>query len=284
VQDMHLADEVLLPAASAGAGPAPATRAERQQRTRELLSRAGATSDLKERELLLEAVVVLNMGVARNLAAGFAGRGIARDDLEQVAYLALTRLVRRYDPNTEADFLAYAVPTIRGELKKYFRDHGWTIRPPRRIQEIQTRVISERAHLTQRLGREPALSELAEATGEDMSSVREALSADGCFQPTSLDRLVGGETATTLGELLDGGTDQAAQQAVEARVELAPVIRRLSERDRRILHLRYFCECTQQEIAKDIGVSQMQVSRMLTRIIRDIRRGLPGALTDRQSR
>jgi RNA polymerase sigma-B factor len=215
------------------------------------------------------------MCVARTLAARHAGKGIPRDDLEQVAYLALTRAARNFDPAARSDFLSYAVPTIRGELKKHFRDHGWTVRPPRRIQEVQTRAIVERAELTQRLGRNPSLEEVADAVGEDTGVVREALSADGCFQPTSLDRPVGDDSATALGDLIDGGADDEAHEAVEARVLLAPVVRRLSARDRRILRLRYFEGCTQQEIADDIGVSQMQVSRLITRIIRDIRRGLP---------
>ncbi|HET8560324.1 MAG TPA: sigma-70 family RNA polymerase sigma factor [Marmoricola sp.] len=254
----------------------PLNTAERQQQTQELLARAGSTEDEEERESLLEAVVVLNMCVARTLAARHAGKGISREDLEQVGYLALTRAARNYDPAARTDFLSYAVPTIRGELKKHFRDRGWTVRPPRRIQEVQGRAIVERAELTQRLGRHPTLEELAAAVGQDVDVVREALSADGCFQPSSLDRPVGDESATALGELIEGGSDQVEREAVEARVLLAPVVRRLSERDRRILRLRYFEGCTQQEIAEDIGVSQMQVSRLITRIIRDIRRGLPG--------
>lgn len=253
----------------------PLTAADRQQRTQALLDQAGRTTDPTERERLIEGVVMLNMCVARTLAARHAGKGIPRDDLEQVAYLALTRAARNFDPAARSDFLSYAVPTIRGELKKHFRDHGWTVRPPRRIQEVQTRAIVERAELTQRLGRNPSLEEVADAVGEDSGVVREALSADGCFQPTSLDRPVGDDSATTLGDLLDDDQDQREHDIVEARVMLAPVVRRLSERDRRILRLRYFEGCTQQEIADDIGVSQMQVSRLITRIIRDIRRGLP---------
>jgi RNA polymerase sigma-B factor len=253
----------------------PLTAADRQQRTQALLDQAGRTPDPAERERLVEGVVMLNMCVARTLAARHAGKGIPRDDLEQVAYLALTRAARNFDPAARSDFLSYAVPTIRGELKKHFRDHGWTVRPPRRIQEVQTRAIVERAELTQRLGRNPSLEEVADAVGEDTGVVREALSADGCFQPTSLDRPVGDDSATALGDLIDGGADDEAHEAVEARVLLAPVVRRLSARDRRILRLRYFEGCTQQEIADDIGVSQMQVSRLITRIIRDIRRGLP---------
>jgi len=281
VYDMHLGERVLFSALAPDSEAAPRSRAERQQRTQELLARVRATDDHRERQRLLEGVVVLNMCVARTIASSFAGRGIARDDLEQVAYVALIRVARNFDPDTETNFLSYAVPTIRGELKKHFRDHGWTVRPPRRIQELQIHAIAERSELTQRLGREPTLAELAEAMGADVESVRAALGADGCFQPTSLDRPVAGEAATSLADLLEGGSDETQQQAAEARVLLAPVVRRLSERDRRILHLRYFQERTQQEIADDLGVSQMQVSRLLTRIIRDIRRGLPGAPTDR---
>ena len=275
---MNLAEQVLLSGLGAVTpGERALSAPERQEQTQELLAQAGATADPEERERLLEGVVVLNMCVARTLAARHAGKGIPRDDLEQVSYLALTRAARNYDPATRSDFLSYAVPTIRGELKKHFRDHGWTVRPPRRIQEVQTRAIVERADLTQRLGREPSLAEIADAVGEDSDVVREALSADGCFHPASLDRPVGDDSATVLGELIDGGCDDVERSAIEARVLLAPVVRRLSERDRRILRLRYFEGCTQQEIADDIGVSQMQVSRLITRIIRDIRRGLPDA-------
>lgn len=276
MHSMNLGEQDLYAAMGSGART-PLSATERQRQTQELLERASVVGDPEERERLLEGVVVLNMCVARTLAARHAGKGIPRDDLEQVGYLALTRAARNYDAATKADFLSYAVPTIRGELKKHFRDHGWTVRPPRRIQETQTRVSAERAELTQRLGREPTLQELAAAAGVDVDSVREALSADGCFQPSSLDRPVGDDASTSLGELIEGGSDEVEHEAVEARVLLAPVVRRLSERDRRILQLRYFEGCTQQEIADDIGVSQMQVSRLITRIIRDIRRGLPEA-------
>ena len=132
----------------------------------------------------------INMGVARSVASRYQHRGIDEDDLLQVAYLALTRAARDFDTERHKDFLSYAVPTIRGELKKHFRDHGWTVRPPRRVQETQARIAAGEAELLQRLGRSPTPSELAAHLGADLDDVIEALGADGCFTPTSLDRPV----------------------------------------------------------------------------------------------
>lgn len=218
------------------------------------------------------------MGVARSVASRYANRGIEEEDLLQVAYLALTRAARDFDPQRDQDFLAYAVPTIRGEVKKHFRDHGWTVRPPRRIQETQARITRAEGELAQQIGRTPTAEELADHLDAAVRDVVEALAADGCFAPASLDRPVGGtdgEAGTsTLADLLVG-TD-TVQPAAEARLTLGPAVRRLTERDRRILYLRYFEQCTQQEIAESIGVTQMQVSRLLARILRDLRRELSG--------
>jgi len=212
------------------------------------------------------------MTVARSVASRYFERGIERDDLLQVAYAALTRAARDFDPGRKQDFISYAVPTIRGELKRHFRDRGWTIRPPRRIQELQGSIKRAQGELTQRLGRPPRSPEIAELLGADLGDVLEAMSADGCFTPSSLDQPVTngeGGSPTAVSELL--GKDDASQPAAEARVALGPVVRQLSERDRRILYLRFFEERTQQEIAEEIGVTQMQVSRLLRRIMRDLR-------------
>jgi RNA polymerase sigma-B factor len=250
-------------------------RQERSDRTAELLERACTTTCPDERERLLESVVVLNMNVARAVARRFRNKGVPQEDLEQVAFLALTRAARHFDQSLRHDFLSYAVPTIRGELKKHFRDHGWTVRPPRRIQELQGRIMAARGALTQQLGRSPRPSEIARALGEDLDQVLEALSTDGCFAPASLDRPVGEDTGTTLGELV---TDEdRGQRAAEARIVLGPLVRRLAERDRRILNMRFFEDLTQQEIADRIGVTQMQVSRLLSRILADLHEELSGA-------
>ena len=251
------------------------TRAERRVRTAAALSARAATRPLRRQAELLDYVVRLNMGVARSIARRYLGRGVDEDDLLQVAYLALTRAARDFDGTRDDDFLSYAVPTIRGELKKYFRDLGWVVRPPRRVQETQAQVMLAEGELVQSFGRTPTAEEIAEHLHAQVNDVLEAMAADGCFTPTSLDRLVGerdGRGGVTIGDLL--AEIESDEPATSARIELGPVVRALSERDRRILYLRFFQGCTQQEIAEDIGVTQMQVSRLLTRILRDLRRDL----------
>lgn len=221
---------------------------------------------------MLDEVVLSNLEVARSLAASYAGRGIPAEDLEQVAYAALVKAAAGFDPARSTDFLAYAVPTIRGEVKKYFRDHGWAVRPPRRIQEMQASVAVARARLQQLQGRDPTLEEIADEVGEDLALVSEAASADGCFTPASLDRPLTDQSSSTLGDLVPADTTEL--DAAEARVILWPLIRRLPPRDRKILRLRFFEGRTQQEIGDELGVTQMQVSRLLTRILRDLRRAI----------
>ncbi len=247
----------------------------RSQMTAELLEQAAETTDEVERRRLLDEVVVLNMGVAESVAARYRARGIPEEDLQQVAFLALTKATRRYDQAAAGgDFLSYAVPTMRGEVRRYFRDQGWTVRPTRRIQELQAAVFAAGEELSATLGRSPRPTEIAAHLEEAIEDVNEALATDGCFQPVSLDRPVqGGDGSTTaLGELL--GHDESGWSEVEARVSLGPAVRRLGARDRRILQLRFFEGWTQAQIAEDIGVTQMQVSRLLSRIMRDLREDL----------
>ncbi len=254
-------------------GPGPGTRAYRAEQTEALLRRS-ADASAPERQWLLEEVVRLNIGVAHAVAARYRSRGIDQDDLEQVAGLALVKAAHGFDPTAGHPFLSYCVPTIRGEIKRYFRDHGWMVRPPRRIQELQARISAAEAELTYALGRSPRPSELAVHLDESLEDVTEALSSDGCFTPASLDRPLGDNGSVSLGDALGG--EDTSHSAAEARVLLAPAVRRLGDRDRRILMLRFFRGCTQQEIAEDIGVTQMQVSRLLSRILADLRESLHG--------
>jgi RNA polymerase sigma-B factor len=242
---------------------------DRGSTTARLLDELHHTDDEAEKQALRAEVVVINMGVARAIAHRYRQRGLAEDDLVQAAYVGLVKAVNGFDPSHERDFLSYAVPTVTGEVKRYFRDFGWSVRPPRRIQELQGSIAKTSADMTQRLGRSPRPSEVAEHLGLDVEQVIEALAADGAFTPASLDVPVGEDGAATLGDLMpDLDVDFAS---AEARVVLGPAVRRLAKRDRRILELRFFEDWTQEQIARDIGVTQMQVSRLLSRILKDLR-------------
>ena len=241
---------------------------ERDEHALTLLE-AACTADQDERHDLLDEVTLTYAEVARSVASRYRGRGIASDDLRQAAYEGLVKAVHRFDPARRADFLSFAIPTIRGEVQRHFRDHGWVVRPPRRIQELQWRSHRATDELAQELGREPDSGELAEELGVTSEELGDAMQAYGSFRPTSLDQPVPETGAGTIGELIPG--DDPDTRAAEARMVVAPLVRRLGERDRRILYLRFCEERTQQEIGEDIGVTQMQVSRILTRILTELR-------------
>jgi RNA polymerase sigma-B factor len=246
------------------------SRAERSALTRELLVEAAAETDADHRDELLEDVVVLNRGVADAVANRYRGRGVPLEDLCQAAYEGLVKAVQKFDPEVRPDLLTYAVPTIRGEIQRWFRDQSWMVRPPRRIQELQWTVTRSTAQLSQDLGREPTGQEVADDVGCTLEEVTEASRAFGCFNPPSLDRAVSAADGPTLGETLAEEGDNG-QAAAEARTMLSPVVRQLSERDRRILYLRFFEDQTQSDIGEELGITQMQVSRLLDRIFRDLR-------------
>ena len=231
----------------------------------------GAPRGTSGHRALVDDLVETNIGVARSIARRYRNRGIDLDDLEQVALLGLTKAAQRFDAAAGHDFLSYAVPTVRGELRRHFRDAGWMIRPPRRVQDLQGRMSRAQHELEASLRRSPRPSEIAAHLGEDLDAVVEALSADGCFTPTSLDVTVA-EGSSTLGDLI--GAEDRAIESTEARIVLAPVVRELSDRDQRIVHLRFYEERTQQEIAEAVGLTQAQVSRVLTRILASLRAGL----------
>ena len=249
---------------------------DRRQQTSDLFARS-VSADEGERREILDEIVRINMIVASDCAKRYRGRGVATDDLDQVAYLGLVKAVRGFDPGRGLDFLVFAVPTIRGELRRHFRDLGWAVRPPRSIQELQGRIAVAEGALAQELGRSPRPSDLARHLDADLEHVLDALGATGCFSPTSLDT-PNAEGDETLGDRL-GSLDPSFETA-EARVTLAAVLRGLTPRERRILELRFFGGRTQAEIGADIGVTQMQVSRLLNRILERLRESLvaaPGA-------
>jgi RNA polymerase sigma-B factor len=243
----------------------------REFRSRETARLFATFPDLDEleRESVIEQIVVLNIQVAHAIARRYQNRGVPIEDLEQVACLALVRAAQRFDHTMDRDFLSYAVPTMTGEVKRYFRDHGWTIRPPRRIQEIQSRVIAEHKQGTVD-GRPPTPRQIAERLDLDIDDVTEALSAAVCFQPISIDQAVEADSMESLADFLTVD-DSGAQDAAEARALLAPVLKHLSRDEVRLLAMTYAQGMTQQQIGEAIGVTQMTISRRLTRLIARLR-------------
>lgn len=246
---------------------------DRKQRTAELVARA-ATCKGEERNALLDQVIVINIPVAKALAARYRNRGQPLEELEQVACLALTKAVQGFDPARGDDLLVFAVPSILGELKRYFRDSTWSVRPPRRIQELRPRLSAAEEELTQRLGRAPRPSEIAEAVGCSTEDVLEAQEAGTCASPDSLNDTPPGEAGFAWIDRLP--TEELGFSHAEAIAVLGPACRRLKVRDRRILQMRFFEQKTQQQIADELGVTQVQVSRLLQRILTDLRRSITG--------
>jgi RNA polymerase sigma-B factor len=254
----------------------PQTRLERSERTRELLEKAHQARDEQHRQQLLDEVILLNRGVAEAVASRYRNRGVPLEDLEQAAYEGLVKAVHKFDPTVRPDLLTYAVPTMRGEVQRWFRDQSWMVRPPRRIQELQWRISRSIDHLSQDLGRAPSDREVSGDVGCTEKELDEAVQGFGCFQPPSLDIPVG-ESGTPMGELI-GADDERETRVVEARATLAPLLRELSTRDRRILYLRFIEDQSQSEIGDQLGVTQMQVSRLLERIFRTMRTQLAPAV------
>ncbi len=250
------------------------TSPQRAELTVDLLTRA-ATADPAERDALHDRVIRLNMPLARDLAARYRGRGIALEDLQQVAYLGLVKAVTRFDARRGAGFLSFAYPTIRGELRRHFRDAGWAVRPPRRIQELQSRIWAADAELFQRFGRSARPAEVAEELGVDEDQVVEALASDGCFTPCSLDAPTHEEGTSSVADGL--GTEERGYDLAELRLVLGDALATLCERDRLIVERRFVRGWTQDAIGRELGVTQMQVSRLLSRITRDLRAVIGGS-------
>lgn len=256
--------------------PAPAhcstvaDRAAREEATRKLFERRAACTDEAERQRILEEVVELNLEMARGIARRFRGRGAEADDLEQVAYLGLLKAVHHYRLEADTPFIGFAIPTIRGEVKRYFRDCAWTVRIPRRLQEMQGAIAAKLPELEQELNREPTPGEIADHLNVDQTDVEQALAAKGCFNVLSLDRPAEADADLTLADVV-ADTDDSSIDQLEAVDMLQPVLHDLGPRERRILQLRFVEGWTQSEIGKDIGVSQMQVSRVLRRILDELR-------------
>ena len=218
---------------------------------------------------LRDELVTAHMGLAEYLARRFTNRGEPLDDLIQVASLGLLKAVDRFDPERGLEFSTYATPTIVGELKRHFRDKGWAVRVPRRVQELHLRLGSVVSVLSQELGRSPTIPEIADAAKVSEEEVVEAIEAGHAYRFTSLDAPTSTEDESALANQL-GAEDQNLVDS-EHRVALSPLIAQFPPRERMILHLRFFEGMTQSEIATRLGISQMHVSRLLARSLAQLR-------------
>ncbi|MER5449053.1 RNA polymerase sigma factor SigF [Streptomyces sp. NPDC002766] len=225
----------------------------------------------ERRDALRDKVVEAWLPMAERLAGRFRNRGESYEDLRQVAALGLVKAVDRYDPERGSAFESYAVPTITGEIKRHFRDHMWTLHVPRRVQDLRNRVRFATQDLTQTVsGRRPTVAEIAEHAGMSEEDVLAGLEALESFTALSLDaELPGSEDGYSLSDSL-GSSDPALDTVVD-REAVAPRLAALPERERAILYMRFFGDMTQSRIAEQLGISQMHVSRLISRCCSRVR-------------
>jgi RNA polymerase sigma-B factor len=220
---------------------------------------------------LRDDLVEEHVGLAEYLARRFADRGESFDDLRQVALVGLLKAVERFEPDRGLRFSTFATPTIVGELKRHFRDRGWAVRVPRRVQELHLQLVRIVGGLSQELGRSPTPEEIARRTGTRVEDVLEAMEAGGVYRLASLDAALANEERSSLDLSARLGADDAEFDGVERREELSALLSLLPARERRIVFLRFFEGLTQSEIATEIGISQMHVSRLLTKSLETLR-------------
>ena len=236
---------------------------ESADEVRTLLRRWHEEGDRAARAELVERMLPL----ARSLARRYVGKGEPLDDLEQVASLGLLKAIDRFDVSREVRFTTFAVPTIAGELKRHFRDRGWMLRVPRDIQELSARVTRARETLTRDLGRSPTVDDVARTLGASVEQVLEALRAADSYRMMSLDEPL----ADGVGALEAIGEHDEGFERTEQRLMLRSGFDELAPREREILRLRFFEGLTQREIADEVGISQMHVSRLIRRSIDTMR-------------
>jgi RNA polymerase sigma-B factor len=216
-------------------------------------------------------LAALYQPLAEYLARRFYGRGEPLEDLIQVASIGLIKAIDRFDPERGVKFSTYATATVVGELKRHFRDKGWALRVPRRLQEAGMSVGRAVTDLSQELGRAPTVNEIARRTGLSEEEVLEAMETAQAYTASSLDAPTDEEGATE-GERL--GEEEDAFELLEGWTSVAPAIRELPKRERTILYLRFFRGLTQTQIAEELGISQMHVSRLLSRTLEELRRSV----------
>ncbi|MCK9894905.1 RNA polymerase sigma factor SigF [Frankia sp. AgB32] len=226
-----------------------------------------------ERAAIRDQLVRMHLPLVEYLARRFRNRGEPLDDLVQVATIGLIKSVDRFDPERGVEFSTYATPTIVGEIKRHFRDKGWAIRVPRRLQELKLSLTKATSELSQTLGRSPTVSEIAKHLQMSEEDVLEGLESANAYSAVSLDAPDSGDDeAPAVADTL--GVQDESLEGVEYRESLKPLLEKLPPREKRILLLRFFGNMTQSQIATELGISQMHVSRLLARTLAQLRRGL----------
>jgi RNA polymerase sigma-B factor len=217
-----------------------------------------------------EAIIEKALPIADHIARRFSNRGEPFDDLVQAARVGLLNAVNRFDVETGSDFLSFAIPTMMGEVRRHFRDHGWAVKVPRRLKDLQKQLVHARGELSQRLGRAPTASELADHLDIDRELVVQGLIAGSNYSTRSTDMQVGSDgESRSLGDTF-GDVDPNLDSVINVET-VRPLIASLPDRQRDVLRLRFFENLTQTQIAERVGCSQMHVSRLIASALRTLR-------------
>lgn len=235
---------------------------------------AALDEDSPERAYVRDTLIELNLPLVRYAAARFRSRNEPMEDIVQVGTIGLIKAIDRFDCERGVEFPTFAMPTVVGEIKRFFRDTSWSVRVPRRLQELRLALTKASDELSQKLDRSPTVTELAAVLGVSEEDVVDGLAVGNAYTASSLDSPApeddGGE-----GSLADRlGYEDTALEGVEYRESLKPLLAKLPPRERRIIMLRFFANMTQSQIGEEVGISQMHVSRLLTRTLAQLRDGL----------
>ncbi|MBZ6091416.1 RNA polymerase sigma factor SigF [Streptomyces olivaceus] len=234
----------------------------------------------REHQYARNTLIEMNMSLVRFAAGRFRGRGDDMEDIVQTGMIGLIKAIDRFELSREVEFTSFALPYIVGEIKRFFRDTTWAVHVPRRLQELRVELAKAREELSSRLDREPTVAELATLMNIGENEVVEGQIASNGYNSTSLDAALTGEGPENGESVLADfiGVEEYGLRLVEDFHSLAPLMAELSERDRRIIHMRFVEEATQAEIGAELGCSQMHVSRLIKRIITRLREGMLGEL------
>jgi len=248
---------------------ASAQRTETKRLFSELAQRA---TDEWERQSIRDELILLHLPLVEHIARRYRNRNEPLEDLIQVGTIGLIKATDRFDPERGVEFSTYATPTILGEIKRHFRDKGWSVRVPRRLQELRMSLSEATTTLTQDLGRSPTVAELAAKLGESEESILEGLESANAYATVPLDAPDDSNDSMQLADRL--GVIDPGLEGVDNRQSLRPLLAQLPDRDRKILMLRFFQGMTQSQIGAELGISQMHVSRLIARTLEKLREQL----------